>query len=77
MKLVVKNGFLIHGNKKYKCSIGHNGLSNNKTEGDGCTPVGTYKINKIFYRPDKINNHKFILDSEIIEERDGWCDDAL
>ena len=24
----------------------------------------------------KINNHKFILDSEIIEERDGWCDDV-
>ena len=76
MKLVVKNGFLIHGNNKYKCSIGYNGLSNNKTEGDGCTPIGTYKINKIFYRPDKINNHKFILDSEIIEERDGWCDDV-
>ena len=75
MKLVVKNGFLINGKLKYKCSIGHNGLSNNKSEGDGCTPIGTFKINKILYRPDKISNHKFILDSEIIEEKDGWCDD--
>ena len=76
MKLVVKNGFLSYQNQKYKCSIGYNGLTNNKSEGDGCTPIGTFKINKILYRPDKINNYKFNLDSEIIEERNGWCDDA-
>ncbi len=75
MKLVVKNGFLICQGQKYKCSIGYNGLTMNKSEGDGCTPLGTYKINKILYRPDKINNHEFSLDSEIIEEWGGWCDD--
>jgi len=75
MKLVVKNGFLISKDEKYKCSIGYNGLSNNKSEGDGSTPIGTFKINKILFRPDKINNHRFSLQSEIIEEEDGWCDD--
>ena len=75
MKLVVKNGFLNYQNQKYKCSIGYNGLTNNKSEGDGCTPIGTFKINKILYRPDKINNYKFNLDSEIIEKKNGWCDD--
>ncbi len=75
MKLVVKNGFLIDQCQKYKCSIGYNGLSKNKTEGDGCTPIGTFKINKILYRPDKINNYQFNLNSEIIRETDGWCDD--
>ena len=75
MKLVVKNGFLIDKDEKYKCSIGYNGLSNNKSEGDGCTPIGTFKINKILFRPDKINNHRFNLQSEIIEKKDGWCDD--
>lgn len=75
MKLVVKNGFLINQDQKYKCSIGYNGLSKNKTEGDGCTPVGTFKLNKIMYRPDKINNFKSNLETEIIEKRDGWCDD--
>ena len=75
MKLVVKNGFLTYQNYKYKCSIGYNGLTNNKSEGDGCTPIGTFKINKILYRPDKINNYKFNLDSEIIEKKNGWCDD--
>ena len=75
MKLVVKNGFLINQDQKYKCSIGYNGLSKNKTEGDGCTPVGTFKLNKIMYRPDKINNFKSNLETEIIEKGDGWCDD--
>ena len=76
MKLVVKNGFLINHDQKYKCSIGYNGLSKNKTEGDGCTPVGIFKIKKILYRQDKIKNCKFLLESEVIEERDGWCDDV-
>ena len=75
MDIVVKNGFLTYENQKCKCSIGYNGLTNNKSEGDGCTPVGTFKINKILYRPDKINNNIFSLDSEIIEESNGWCDD--
>ena len=75
MKLVVKNGFLTNQSQKYKCSIGYNGLSDNKSEGDGCTPVGTFKINKILFRPDKININRFNLQSEVIEEKDGWCDD--
>ena len=75
MKLVVKNGFLKSENLKFKCSIGYNGLSNNKCEGDGCTPVGHFKITKILYRPDKINDCKFVLNSEVIKKLDGWCDD--
>ncbi len=75
MKLVVKNGFLTNENLKFKCAIGYNGLSNNKYEGDGCTPVGHFKITKILYRPDKINDYEFLLDSEVIKKLDGWCDD--
>ena len=75
MKLVVKNGFLTNENLKIKCSIGYNGLSSNKFEGDGCTPIGHFTITKILYRPDKINDCEFILDSEVIKKLDGWCDD--
>ena len=76
MQLVAKNGFLINQNQKFKCSIGYNGLIKNKSEGDGCTPIGTFEINKILYRPDKINNNKFKIESEIIDHNDGWCDDV-
>ena len=75
MKLVVKNGFLINQNQKFKCSIGYNGLTKNKLEGDGCTPIGIFNISKILYRPDKISNFKFNLESEAIKKNDGWCDD--
>ena len=75
MKLVVKNGFLTSENLKFKCAIGHNGLSSNKYEGDGCTPIGHFKITKILYRHDKINDCEFVLDSEVINKLDGWCDD--
>tara|TARA_B100001121_G_scaffold186696_1_gene163005 strand:- start:849 stop:1343 length:495 start_codon:yes stop_codon:yes gene_type:complete len=75
MKLVVKNGFLIYKNQKFKCSIGKNGLSASKIEGDGCTPLGSFSIIKIFYRADKIGIKKFFLDTQIIKPFDGWCDD--
>ena len=75
MKIVVKNGFLIVKDEKFKCSFGYNGLTDNKSEGDGRTPVGTFAINKILFRPDKINDYRFNLQSEIIKEKDGWCDD--
>ena len=75
MELVVKNGFITNENLKFTCSIGYNGLSNKKCEGDGCTPIGHFKITKILYRPDKINDCKFLLDSEVIKKFDGWCDD--
>ena len=75
MELVVKNGFLSIGDLKLKCSIGRNGLTSNKSEGDGCTPIGTFKINKILYRDDKININNFMIESKIIKPSDGWCDD--
>ena len=75
MELVVKNGFLSNGDLKLRCSIGRNGLTSNKSEGDGCTPIGTFKINKILYRDDKININNFMIESKIIKPSDGWCDD--
>ncbi|SMX46337.1 L,D-transpeptidase family protein [Actibacterium lipolyticum] len=36
------------------CSIGRGGLSHNKREGDGATPIGTHQIVGLLYRPDRI-----------------------
>ena len=38
----------------FKCSIGRNGLSKKKKEGDFCTPKGTFSIKKLYYRADRI-----------------------
>ncbi len=41
-------------NKTMPCSLGKNGVTNDKHEGDGKTPTGRFPLRRIFYRSDKI-----------------------
>ena len=75
MELLVKNNYLFLENKKYQCAVGKNGLTKNKIEGDLCTPLGVFQFSKIFYRPDRLGEIKFLINSSIIKKNDGWCDD--
>ena len=43
---------------KFKCSIGKNGFTAKKIEGDKKTPKGTYSLGPLFYRKDKFPNLK-------------------
>ncbi len=38
----------------YPCTIGRGGLSTEKREGDGATPIGTHHIIGMLYRPDRM-----------------------
>ncbi len=38
----------------FPCTIGKGGISADKREGDGATPVGTHRIVAMLYRPDRI-----------------------
>lgn len=38
----------------FPCSIGKGGISGNKREGDGATPVGEHRIVGMLYRPDRV-----------------------
>ena len=60
----------------FKCCIGKNGLSYNKIEGDKKTPIGTFEIEKLYYRKDKINLPKIKLRCVQIRPDMGWCDDV-
>jgi L,D-peptidoglycan transpeptidase YkuD (ErfK/YbiS/YcfS/YnhG family) len=65
--------------KKWPVNIGQSGLTNNKIEGDGKTPIGTFQLsNKIYYRADKITFAKKneYLKYIPIKENFGWCDDS-
>ena len=44
---------LIFDEFKFRCSIGKNGITNNKIEGDNCTPIGTFKLGPLYYRKDR------------------------
>ncbi len=61
---------------QYRCSIGKNGITDAKVEGDGCTPSGTYPLRAVFYGEDKIKAPiKTGLPVYKIHKYDGWCDD--
>ena len=58
-----------------KCSIGKNGISSRKKEGDKCTPRGIFKLGKLYYRADRVKKPVTKLSTKIITKDLGWCDD--
>ena len=60
---------------QFRCSVGKNGIKKNKKEGDKCTPKGIFKLNKIYYRPDRVNFFKTKLEKIKIRKNMGWCND--
>ena len=75
MCIRVKKNYLTFRDYQFRCSIGKSGFSKNKKEGDGFTPVGTFFIENIYYRDDRINNLDTKINKIIISKSDGWCDD--
>ena len=59
----------------FRCCIGKNGLSKRKVEGDKKTPIGTFKIEHLYYRGDRINLPKIKLKCIPINIKMGWSDD--
>lgn len=66
------------GQKTYPCSVGRSGISIDKHEGDGATPVGKFYLRKVFYRSDKIDRNEIhtALPVQALQQDDGWCDDV-
>ena len=59
----------------FKCSIGENGRSTKKVEGDKKTPKGIFNIEHLYFRKDRIKELETTLKSIEIREKMGWCDD--
>lgn len=74
--LVNSTGQLIYGDKKYRCTLGQNGITTNKKEGDQATPAGRFPIRKIFYRPDIfLTPPTTLFLTQPLTQTAGWCDD--
>lgn len=73
MNIKVTGNKLEFNGKIYDCAIGKNGFSENKKEGDNCTPVGTYPIREVYYKTERPRTN---LPAKQINEFDGWCDDV-
>ena len=77
MKFIVNPlGFIVFSGIRMRCALGRGGLSTHKREGDGATPVGEFKLGRVFYRPDRRAHPPTTgLQSQEITPNMGWCDD--
>ena len=60
---------------KFKCCIGKKGSTKNKKEGDKKTPKGTFEIENLYFRKDRIKKPITLLKCIEIKKNMGWCDD--
>ena len=76
MIIHVKNkDTLIIDDFKLKCCVGKNGLDYKKKEGDYKTPKGIFKLNKLYFREDRLGKVKCKIKKKIITKKMAWCDD--
>ena len=77
MTIVLKNKHTLQVDDFYfKCCIGKKGLSKKKKEGDQKTPIGTFNIENLYYRKDRINKPKTSLKCISINAKMGWSNDV-
>jgi L,D-peptidoglycan transpeptidase YkuD (ErfK/YbiS/YcfS/YnhG family) len=60
----------------FACTIGKNGISKKKIEGDKKTPAGIFEIENLYYRKDRVKKPKTKLRCVEIKKNMGWCDDV-
>ena len=61
---------------KFKCCIGKNGSTFSKKEGDKRTPKGTFEIENLYFRKDRIEKPSTALKCIEIKKNMAWCDDV-
>ena len=60
--------------RSFRCAVGRGGVSSAKREGDGATPIGTWPLRQVLYRPDRGMRPVTALQSAPMKPTDGWCD---
>ncbi len=76
MTIFVKNKHTLQIDEfKFNCCIGKKGSTSNKKEGDKKTPKGTFKIENLYFREDRIKKPLTLLKCIKIKKNMGWCDD--
>ena len=74
--IIIKKDTLLYDEFKFKCSIGKNGKTIKKIEGDNKTPKGLFALGPLYYRKDRILKLSTKLKKIEIMKNLGWCDDV-
>ena len=56
------------------CAIGRGGMVQDKIEGDLGTPIGTYRLLRMYWRPDRSARPETILPTLPLGPRQGWSE---
>ncbi len=76
MTILVKNKHTLQIDEfTFKCCIGKNGSTKNKKEGDKKTPKGSFQIENLYFREDRIKKPFTLLKCIKIKKDMGWCND--
>ena len=76
MTILIKNKHTLQIDEFiFKCCIGKKGSTINKIEGDKKTPKGTYEIENLYFRKDRIKKPSTSLKCVEIKKDMAWCDD--
>ena len=76
MTILVKNKHTLQIDEfKFQCCIGKKGSTRNKKEGDKKSPKGTFQIENLYLREDRIKKPLTLLKCIKIKKDMGWCDD--
>ena len=60
----------------FKCCVGKYGVSKKKIEGDFKTPSGTFELENLYFRNDRISKIDTNLKKIRINKKMGWCNDV-
>ena len=76
MTIFIKNKHTLQIDEfKFKCCIGKKGLTKYKKEGDQKTPIGTFEIDNLYFRQDRLKKPNTKLKCIKIKNDMGWCND--
>ena len=76
MTILVKNKHTLQIDEfTFNCCIGKRGSTKKKEEGDKKTPKGTFKIENLYFRKDRLKKPSTSLKCIEIKKNMGWCND--
>jgi L,D-peptidoglycan transpeptidase YkuD (ErfK/YbiS/YcfS/YnhG family) len=70
-----RRGIVSFKGLRFPCALGRSGRRTGKREGDGATPIGSFKLRKAYYRRDRLGRPRTGLPLSAILRGDGWCDE--
>jgi len=67
-------GAVMAGPMRFGCALGQPGQVVLKREGDGASPIGAWRCERVFYRADRRQRPRTQLPCRPLAPDSGWCD---